>query len=91
MAKVKEFKNMKKIKIYSLPHCGECQMVKDFFKKNNIEYEEVDVSEGDIQREFIERTKQMRVPVIEINDIYISGFNRDAILKNLENNEEKKD
>jgi glutaredoxin len=55
-------------------------MAKQYFKSKNIDYEEVDVS-SDIEaaREMIEKTGQMGVPVIEIGDTIIIGFNRAAI------------
>lgn len=80
---------MKKVKIYSLPACGECVIAKRFFEENDIEYEEIDVSNGYIQQEFIKKTRQIKVPVIEINNVYITGFDKDAILNNLKINEEE--
>jgi glutaredoxin 3 len=69
-----------KVKIYTTPTCPYCEMAKQYFKSKNIDYEEVDVS-SDIEaaREMIEKTGQMGVPVIEIGDTIIIGFNRAAI------------
>ena len=55
-------------------------MAKDFFDKNGISYEEIDVSADEIAaREMIRKTNQMGVPVIEIGDQYVVGFNRPQI------------
>jgi len=69
-----------KVKIYTTPTCPYCEMAKIYFKSKNIEYEEVDVSSDDnAAREMIEKTGQMGVPVIEIGDSIIIGFNKPAI------------
>ncbi len=69
-----------KVKIYTTPTCPYCEMAKQYFKSKNIEYEEVDVS-SDIKgaREMIEKSGQIGVPVIEIDDKIIIGFNKAAI------------
>jgi len=69
-----------KVKIYTTPTCPYCEMAKQYFKSKNIDYEEVDVtSDIEAAREMIEKTGQMGVPVIEIGDTIIIGFNRAAI------------
>jgi glutaredoxin-like YruB-family protein len=71
---------MEKIKIYSTPGCIYCKNAKTFFKENNIEFEDIDVSENqDSAREMIEKSGQMGVPVIIINENIIIGFNQDKI------------
>ncbi|MEM4248278.1 MAG: glutaredoxin family protein [Candidatus Nanoarchaeia archaeon] len=72
----------KKITVYSTPNCGYCVMAKEFFKANKIEYAEVDVSEDeDAAREMVRKSGQMGVPVIEIDNKVIVGFDRNAIKK----------
>ncbi|MBU5688894.1 MAG: glutathione S-transferase N-terminal domain-containing protein [Candidatus Aenigmarchaeota archaeon] len=75
-----------KVKIYTTPTCPYCEMAKQYFKLKKIEYEEVDVS-SDIEaaREMIEKSGQMGVPVIEIDDNIIIGFNKPAIERALKN------
>ncbi len=75
-----------KVKIYTTPTCPFCEMAKQYFKSKNIEYEEIDVS-SDINgaREMIEKTGQMGVPVIEIDDNIIIGFNKPAIERVIKN------
>lgn len=68
------------VKIYTTTHCPYCVMAKDFFKKNSVEYEEVNVeSDQKAAEEMIEKSGQMGVPVIDINGQIIVGFNRPAI------------
>jgi glutaredoxin 3 len=71
---------MLKIKIYSTPFCGYCKMAKDFFDRNGFSYEEVDVSiDEEAAKNMVTRTNQMGVPVIEIGDDIIVGFNKPQI------------
>jgi len=66
---------MAKIIIYTTPECVYCQMTKEFFKQNNISYEEKDVSVDDGAREeMVEKSGQMGVPVIDIEGKIIVGF-----------------
>jgi glutaredoxin-like YruB-family protein len=78
---------MKKIKIYSTPSCPYCNLAKDYFKDNKLEYEEINVMEDQkAAEEMIEKTGQMGVPVIIINDEdgsneeIIIGFDRGRIV-----------
>lgn len=75
---------MIKIKVYSAPFCGYCQMAKDFFDRNGLPYEEVDVSlDQQAAEDMVSRTKQMGVPVIEIGDDILIGFNQGEIKQSL--------
>ncbi|MEM7825334.1 MAG: Uxx-star family glutaredoxin-like (seleno)protein [Candidatus Aenigmatarchaeota archaeon] len=76
---------MKKVKIYTTPTCPYCEMAKTFFRENNIDFEETDVSsDREAAIEMIEKSGQIGVPVIEINDKIIVGFDVNAIKKALE-------
>ncbi len=67
----------KKIKIYSTPTCFYCQKAKEFFAKNNIKYEEVNVaSDMKAREEMVQKSHQLGVPVIEIGSEIIVGFDR---------------
>ncbi|MFH8080458.1 MAG: glutaredoxin domain-containing protein [Candidatus Aenigmatarchaeota archaeon] len=69
-----------KVKIYTTPNCYFCKMAKQYFESKNIPYEEVDVSVNvDAAKEMIEKTGQMGVPVIEVENNIIIGFNRNAL------------
>ena len=73
------------VTIYSTPTCGYCHMAKEYFKSKEIEYKEFDVSKDqDKAQEMVNKSGQMGVPVIEIKDKIIVGFDRpniDAALK----------
>lgn len=71
---------MEKVKIYTTPSCVYCKMAKDFFKENNIVYEEFDVAEDAAKREeMIQKSGQLGVPVIEIGGELIIGFDKEKI------------
>ena len=59
-------------------------MVKEYFKKNNIQYENYDVSADEEKaKEMIQKSHQMGVPVIDIDGEIIVGFDRPTIEKAL--------
>lgn len=71
-----------KITIYSTPACVYCRMVKEFLKKNNAPFEEIDVSvDHKAAEEMIKKSHQMGVPVIDIDGEIFVGFNRAEIAK----------
>lgn len=71
---------MIKVIIYSTPSCSYCRMAKDFFEENNVEYEDFDVStDMEKQKEMIEKSGQMGVPVIVINGELVVGFDQEKI------------
>lgn len=66
-----------KVTIYSTPVCVYCRMAKEFFKKNNVEFEEVNVAaDRKAAEEMVEKSHQMGVPVIDIEGEIFIGFNR---------------
>jgi glutaredoxin 3 len=68
---------MKNITIYSTPTCHFCNLAKDFFKEKGIAYTEHDVaSDLDKRKEMVEKTGQMGVPVIFIDNEMIIGFDK---------------
>jgi glutaredoxin len=57
-------------------------MAKEFFKEKNIAYTEYDVAGDAIKRkEMVEKSGQMGVPVIQIDNELIVGFNKPLISK----------
>ena len=59
-------------------------MAKNFFEENDIKYEEVNVEEDDqAAEEMVQKSGQTGVPVIEIGDSIIIGFDKTAIKKEL--------
>ncbi len=72
------------VKIYTTNHCPYCLMAKEFFKKNDVKYTEINVEEDDkAAEEMIEKSGQMGVPVIDVDGKIIVGFNRPALEKAL--------
>ena len=73
-----------RVKIYSTPFCPYCQMAKEFLKGRGVEFEEVNVQEDRAAAlEMIQKTGQNGVPVIEIDDNIIVGFNQEKIIEAL--------
>ena len=73
---------MKNVTIYSTPSCHFCHMAKDFFKANNVAYTEYDVASNfEKRKEMVEKSGQMGVPVITIDDQLIVGFDKPQIAK----------
>jgi len=55
-------------------------MTKEFFRQNNISYEEKDVSVDDKAREeMVEKSGQLGAPVVDIDGRIIVGFDEAAI------------
>ncbi len=68
---------MKSVSIYTTETCGYCKMAKEFFQKNNIEFQEFDVGKDLAKRqEMIEKSGQMGVPVIMVDSDITVGFNK---------------
>jgi len=66
-----------KIKVYSTSACPWCKVAKDFLTSHNINFEDIDVSVDQKAAQYmIEKSGQMGVPVIEIDDKIIIGFNK---------------
>ena len=75
----------KKVKIFTTPTCTYCKMAKEFFEENNVEYEHFDVTVNeDARNEMIEKSGQMGVPVIMIDDEVVVGFNQEKLSELLE-------
>jgi len=69
-----------KIKIFSTHTCPYCDMVKRYLDEKGMEYEDVNVSSDPKAREEMgEKSGQMGVPVLEINDQVVVGFNKEKI------------
>ncbi len=68
------------VTIYSTPTCHFCHAAKDFFTANNIAFTDFDVAANlEKRREMIEKSGQMGVPVIQIGDQLVVGFDEQEI------------
>ena len=67
----------KKVVVYSTPTCPYCKRVKDYLTQKKIAFTAVDVStDREKAKEMIQKSKQMGVPVVTIDDEVIVGFNQ---------------
>lgn len=70
------------VKVFSAPVCPYCETLKKFLKEQDINFEEVDVSQDkEARKEMVEKSGQMGVPVAEINGQIVVGFNKQKIKK----------
>jgi len=73
----------KKVQIYTSPTCHYCHLAKDFFASHGVAYEEFDVMTNiDKRQEMIEKSGQMGVPVIVVDNELMVGFD-ESHLKSL--------
>jgi len=74
---------MSKVILYTTPTCAWCVKVKEFLKSKKVKYKEVDVTKDTVKaQEMIEKSGQMGVPVVEVDNNIIIGYN-EAQLKKL--------
>jgi alkyl hydroperoxide reductase subunit F len=71
---------MKNVSIYTTSVCKYCEMTKQFFKDHNVKYNEFNVGSDPVKRaEMIEKSGQMGVPVITVDNEVIVGFDEDRL------------
>lgn len=75
------------VKIFSLPSCVYCNHAKEFFKKHNVKYKDINVeNDNKAGMKMVEKTGQHGVPVILIDEKWndaIIGFDESALKKKL--------
>lgn len=68
------------IKIYSTPTCPYCVNLKQYLTEKGFQYEDINVAEDKkAAQEMIDKTNQMGVPVAEIGDQIVIGFDKAKI------------
>ncbi len=68
------------VTVYSTTSCPYCNMAKDYFKANNVDYTDYNVGEDQAKaQEMVQKSGQMGVPVIDINGSIIIGFDKERI------------
>lgn len=73
-----------KVTVYSTPTCPYCKLAKAYLKEHKIAFEDIDVSADSAKsEEMIKKTGQMGVPVIEIGDETIIGYDEKKMRKAL--------
>ncbi len=71
---------MHKVEIYSTDTCHFCHMAKDFFKAHNVPFTDYNVGVDTVRRaEAVQKSGQMGVPVIVIDDSVVVGFDEDRV------------
>ena len=62
--------------MYSGPMCNFCEAAKRLLDRNNLEYEVIDISNGDgIRDEMIKKSNGKRtIPQIFFNDYHVGGY-----------------
>lgn len=73
------------VTVYSTPTCSYCNIAKDYFRQNGIQFSDYNVAQ-DLAKadEMVKKSGQMGVPVIDINGKIIIGFNQPEIEKALQ-------
>jgi len=74
----------KKVIVYTTTTCPWCQTVKDFLKGKKVVFKEINVQKNpDKAQEMISKSKQMGVPVTDIDGTIIVGFDKVSMKKAL--------
>ncbi len=70
----------KKVTIYSTPTWPWCKKAKEYLSQKGISYREYNVAENkEAASEMINKSGQMSVPVISIDDEVVVGFNQSKL------------
>ena len=68
-----------KVIVYSTPTCPYCVYAKEYFKENNVAFEDIDVTKDHTKaQEMVTKSGQMGVPVIDIDGNILVGFQPEA-------------
>ncbi len=77
---------MPKVVIYSTPTCIWCYKTKEYLKKNEIKFVNKDITiDTKARDEMIKKSKQLGVPVLDIDGEIIVGYNEQAMKKAFKN------
>ena len=72
----------KNVVVYSTPTWPWCTRVKEYLSQKNVTYTEYDVAQDkEKAREMVEKSKQMGVPVVMVDDDIVVGFNQAELEK----------
>ena len=68
------------VKVYSTPTCVYCKTLKGYLKKNEIDFDDIDVSKDEKQlQKMIKDSGQMGVPVLDIDGEVVVGFDKERV------------
>ena len=66
--------------VYTTDSCPWCVKAKNYLKSKHIAFEELNVAEDmDARQEMLQKSRQMGLPVLDINGTVIIGFDKPAI------------
>ena len=70
----------KKVIVYSTPTCPYCKRVKDYLTQKGVSFSDYNVAEDrEKAKEMIDKSKQMGVPVIVVDNDVVVGFNQSKL------------
>ncbi|HCA41243.1 MAG TPA: NrdH-redoxin [Aminobacterium sp.] len=73
------------IKVYSTPTCPWCTKTKEYLTSKGMIFEVIDVSQNrEAAMDMVRKTGQMGDPVVQFDEKYIVGFDRQAIDEEIE-------
>ena len=68
------------VKVFSTPTCPYCYMAKDYLTSKNVAFQDIDVSRDREQAmAMVQKSGQMGVPQLWIDDEVVVGFNTSRI------------
>lgn len=68
------------VTIFTTPTCAFCHMAKEYFKSKGVKFSEKDLTQDAAAQGWVlQKTGQLAVPVIDIDDNIIVGFDRERI------------
>jgi glutaredoxin-like protein NrdH len=67
------------VKVYTLPACVQCDSTKRMLQRNQVEYEEVDMSQDPVALEMVKTLGYTAAPVVVAGEDHWSGFRLDRI------------
>ncbi len=77
-------KKQQNVRIYTSVTCPWCVKAKEFFKANNIKYEEISVTGNEKARnEVFGKSGQFGVPVTDIDGKIVVGYDKEGLKKAL--------
>ena len=67
----------KTVTVYSTPTCPYCHQVKEFLKAKDVAFTEHNVATDlEARNAMVQKSGQLGVPVVEVDDQVVVGFNR---------------
>ncbi len=71
---------MKKVKIYTIKNCPQCQEAKKYFVSQSIDFEEIDLTDDkSAAQDLVQKTGFAAVPQIEIENQIIVGWDQEKV------------